>query len=171
MLAEIKVEGEQITQPTMLHVTGSSIWQTQTTDDELAEYLFKESDQTYSFWCVESHEDVLLTAHFLSAGRREPFERSVHFVGLLRYDLCGLTDCYQADEADAICLGLRGRHYNVRIATTLGTTIVAKMRSSSIIAVPKVALKETNRRLQGSRCRHYGGSDACECDAEPSGES
>ena len=162
ILAEISLSEAGAWQPVMLHKTGAAIWKSTGTNDELAEYLFK-SDAKYSFWHVESPSEVLLAAHYLSSTRQEPFERSIHFAGVPYEYLRDVSECVQVDEATAICRGLLGRHYNVRIAGNLGSVVVARMRGV-LINVPKSDLKKTDGQLRASKCRHYPEFERCDCE-------
>ena len=148
LLEGIATDGATVEFPSMLHKTQPAIWLTKATDEELANYLFKSGAGSYSFWNVRNHTEILLVAHALASGRRDKYDRSIHLVAIGEQALLGLVAGAQVDEADAICIGLRGSHYNMNVEQEASHAVVARMRGS-LLRLSKASLREINHRLEG----------------------
>lgn len=149
----------------MLHKTRSTPWtEPSATDEDVAQVVFDEEDDTYSFWTADSKEDLLLAAHYLSSQMREPFQRPLYFVSVSLDQLETFAGSLtQIDEAVSICVGLRGKHYNVVVDKAIAPRIVSEMRGT-LIKVPKAILRTSDEILRTAGCRHFGLAP-CACEA------
>ena len=152
--------------PAMLHKTQPSIWKSDSaSDDDVTAFVFNEEDFTYSFWEAQCMGDVILAAHFISTTRREPLERSVHFVSVDAGALRELAVKYaQEDEfSKPVCRGVRRIHYNFTLSEQSSLQVVGLMRGS-LLGISKRSLMQANEALMAAHCEQFEGAEKCACD-------